>query len=67
MKDIANPLLLTTEDAASTLSIGVTKTKELIRRGDLHSIKIGRLRRIMRVSLNEYVQRLDAEQNGLRF
>lgn len=66
MKTPVNPLLLTTEDAASALGIGVTKTKKLISQRQIHSIKIGRLRRIMKASLDEYVQRLDAEQNGLR-
>lgn len=65
MKSTQKTILLTTEEAASALGIGITKAKSLIRDGDLHSVKIGRLRRIMVVSLEEYVQRLDTEQNGL--
>lgn len=57
-------LLYTTEEAAALLKIGTTKTKNLLRSGELHSVKIGRLRRIMAVSLDEYVKRLDIAQNG---
>ncbi len=57
-------VLYTTEETAAMLKIGVTKAKSLIRSGELHSVKIGRLRRIMAVSLDEYVQRLAVEQNG---
>jgi excisionase family DNA binding protein len=64
MKELPDRLLYTTEEAAAQLAVGVTKTKSLIRSGDLHSVKIGRLRRIMRVSLDEYVQRLYIEQSG---
>lgn len=57
-------LLYTTEEAAAALGVGVTKTKTLIRSGDLRSVKIGRLRRITVSSLNEYVQILDLRENG---
>jgi excisionase family DNA binding protein len=58
-------LLYTTEEAAASLGIGVTKAKELIASGDLRSIKIGRLRRITKNALSEYVVLRDLEQNGV--
>lgn len=48
-------ILYTTEEAAASLSIGVTKTKDLLRSGDLRSLKIGRHRRISVSALKEYV------------
>lgn len=60
------PLLYTTEEAAALLSVGVTKTKTLIRTGDLRSIKVGSLRRILAASVHEYIQRKDVEQNGVK-
>lgn len=64
MNELPNHLLFTTEEAAAQLGIGVTKTKSLIRSGEIRSVKVGRLRRIVRVSLDEYIQRLYLEQNG---
>lgn len=64
MKELPAHLLFTTEEAAAQLSIGITKTKSLIASGDLRSVKVGRLRRIVRVSIEEYVQRLYLEENG---
>lgn len=57
-------LLYTTEEAAASLGIGVTKAKQLLRDGDLRSVKIGRLRRITSSSLKEYVVLLEIAQNG---
>jgi excisionase family DNA binding protein len=54
-------ILYTTEEAASALGIGVTKAKELIRSGDLRSVKIGVLRRIPVSALHEYVSLLHLE------
>jgi excisionase family DNA binding protein len=58
-------LLYTTEETAAALGIGSTKAKGLIRSGRLRSVKIGRLRRVLVASVNEYVQVLDVEQNGI--
>ncbi len=57
------PLLCTVEEAAAELSVGITTLKKLIRHGELHSIKIGRARRVLRSSLDEYTQRLHIIQN----
>jgi excisionase family DNA binding protein len=58
-------ILFTTEEAAARLSIGITKTKALIRSGELNSLKIGRCRRITAGSIEDYVQRLWIAQNGV--
>lgn len=58
-------LLYTTEEAAASLGIGVTKMKDLLRYGELRSVKIGRLRRITASSLREYVVLLEMAQNGV--
>jgi excisionase family DNA binding protein len=58
------PLLYTAEQAAERLGVGLTTTKALIKSGELRSVKILRCRRVPAEALREYVQRLDAEQNG---
>lgn len=57
-------LLYTTEEAAAALAIGITKAKELMRAGELRSIKVGRLRRITSSSLKEYVQIRELREIG---
>jgi excisionase family DNA binding protein len=54
----ASPLLLTPEQAATCLAICRTKLYELLRTGDLESVRIGSSRRIPAAALAEYVQRL---------
>jgi excisionase family DNA binding protein len=54
-------LLLTPEDAALQLSISRTRVYDLIRRGDLASVRIGRVRRIPVAALQAYVERLQLE------
>jgi len=51
-------LLVTVEDASELLSIGRTSTYELVMRGTISSVKIGRRRLVVRAALTEYVQRL---------
>lgn len=58
-------LLYRTEEAAAILGLGITTTKNLIRTGELRSVKIRNCRRIMAASLQEYTQRLDFEQNTI--
>jgi len=50
--------LLTPEQAATRLGIGRTKTFELIKRGDLASVKVGRARRVPTEALDEFVAEL---------
>ncbi|XKK63929.1 helix-turn-helix domain-containing protein [Streptomyces sp. ARC32] len=57
-------ILYTAEDAAPLLRLGLTTVKAKIATGELRSIKIGRARRIPAASLREFVERLDADQNG---
>lgn len=54
-------LLLTPEEAARALRVGRGKIYELIRSGDLRSVKIGGLRRISAAALAEFVATLERE------
>ncbi|MBM7090234.1 helix-turn-helix domain-containing protein [Streptomyces sp. S12] len=57
-------ILYPTDEVAQQLGVGMTTAKALIKSGELRSVKIGRSRRVPADALHEYVQRLDAEQNG---
>jgi len=57
------PTLLTVEAAAERLSLGRTTMFGLIRTGEVHSVRVGRLRRIPVTALQAYADRLSAEQN----
>ena len=50
-------VLLTAEEAAESLKIGRCKVYDLIRSGELESIKIGRLRRIPVSSVRSFAAR----------
>ena len=51
-------LLHPPEEAARLLTIGRSQMFELIARGEIESVKIGRLRRIPHDALTAYVERL---------
>jgi len=51
-------LLLTVEEAAALLRIGRTTTFELVMRGQLESVRIGRRRLVVRDGLQRYVAAL---------
>ncbi|MET8862294.1 helix-turn-helix domain-containing protein [Nonomuraea sp. NPDC004580] len=51
-------------EAAEQLGISLTTTKALIKSGALRSVKIGRARRVPVEALQEFVTRLQAEQDG---
>jgi excisionase family DNA binding protein len=53
--------LLTVEEVAEILHIGRDRIYYLIRTRQLRSIKIGKLRRISRSWITEFVERLEAE------
>ena len=53
-------LLLSPIEAADQLGIGRSKIYELMRLGDLRSVKIGGSRRITRSALAEFVAGLEA-------
>jgi excisionase family DNA binding protein len=53
------PALLKPEDVARALQVGRTKVFELIRSGELRSIKLGHHRRVSPAALADYVASLD--------
>ncbi len=55
-------LLYSVEEAAQLLGIGRTFMFELVATGQIDSLKIGRRRKISTAALDDYVQRLAAEQ-----
>ena len=54
--------VFTPEEAADYLAIGRTSFYTLMRRGEIESIKIGRLRRIRKAALDRYLDELAEEQ-----
>ena len=52
------PLVLKVEELMSILSIGRNTVYELVRSGQISSIRIGRIYRIPRASLEEYLQKM---------
>ncbi|GAA1986626.1 hypothetical protein GCM10009754_75740 [Amycolatopsis minnesotensis] len=56
--EAANPLLLRVEDAATLLTIGRTRVYDLVRSGDLKSVKIFGARRIPRSAVEDYIAKL---------
>lgn len=57
------PFLLTVEEAAQRLRIGRTTMFELIRTGQVKSVKVGSLRRVRPADLQEYADQLGAEND----
>lgn len=55
-------LLLTVEQAEEATAICRSKLYEFMAAGTLRSVKIGRSRRIARVDLESFVERIRAEQ-----
>jgi len=58
------PLTMTVEEAQVQLCLSRSRVYELIRSGELPSIKIGRSRRVLRASLEAYLEKLLAEQEN---
>jgi excisionase family DNA binding protein len=54
-------VLLTVEEAAKRLHIGRTTAWGLVKNGELHSVQIGRLRRVPSSAVDTYAARLAAE------
>ena len=63
MIEVADKLLVTVEQASAALSIGRTRIFRLLAAGELESVKIGKSRRIIKDSLNSYVERIIRETN----
>jgi len=59
---LGRSVLLTVEEAAELLRLGRTTTFELVMRGDIQSVKIGRRRLVVREGLDRYVAELLASQ-----
>ena len=57
-------LLLTVEEAADRIGICRSNMFKLIRRGDVESVKIGRLRRVTPTALEDFVRRLSLRQES---
>ena len=57
-------LLLTVEEAAERIGICRSNMFKLIRRGDVESVKIGRLRRVTPTALEDFVRRLSLRQES---
>ncbi|MDE3103184.1 MAG: helix-turn-helix domain-containing protein [Chloroflexota bacterium] len=58
-------LLLTPEEAAEVLAISRTRLYELLRRGEIRSVKIGKVRRVSVRALEAYVEQLQEEVRPL--
>lgn len=58
------PLLLTVIDAGRMLAVGRTTAYELIARGDLPVVHIGRACRIPVAAVQDYVEQLRAAEHG---
>lgn len=56
-------LLLTMVEAADELRLSRTKFYELVARGELPTVQIDGSRRMARVALERYVERLHSEQD----
>ena len=54
-------LLLKVEEAAAALSLGRSKTYELVESGEIQSIQIGRSRRIPAQALQDFIDRRQVE------
>jgi excisionase family DNA binding protein len=58
-------LLLTVEQTAAELHIARRRVFELIKDGQLPSVKIGRSRRVRSADLADYVSRLDDDEHRI--
>lgn len=56
--------LVRVEEAAAFLSLGRSKTYELIQLGELRAVKIGRATRVPMAALRQYAERLATEASG---
>lgn len=52
------PLLLSVDQAAESLGVGMTLMRALVSSGEIESVKIGRLRRVPADALSTYVAQL---------
>ncbi len=57
-------VLLRVEEAADRLGIARTMMFRLVKDGEVESVRVGRLRRVPVVCLDEYVERLRRRSDG---
>lgn len=62
MRDTRVKLAYSVDEACSATSLGRTAVFDLLRRGEIASVKVGRRRLIPAASLDAYLGRLVAEQ-----
>ncbi|MER6146551.1 excisionase family DNA-binding protein [Streptomyces hirsutus] len=55
----------TTAEVAEMLGFGLSKTKMLVLTGEIRSVKVGRNRRVLPAWVDEYVQRVTSEAEGI--
>jgi excisionase family DNA binding protein len=60
---VVTPLLLTVEQVADALGLGRTTTYELVMRGQLQSVKVGRRRLVVRDGIQRYIDELVRAQS----
>lgn len=60
------PLLLSVDQAAESLGVGMTLMRALVSSGEIESVKIGRLRRVPADALSTYVAHLRERTAHLR-
>ena len=56
-------ILVSVDEAARRLSMGRSKVYDLVLRGEIASVKVGRARRVLTTGIDEYVERLRVEQS----
>jgi excisionase family DNA binding protein len=59
---VAHKNLYTVKDICETLSLGRTHLYQLIARGEIETVKIGRARRITHEALEAFLRKLQIEQ-----
>ncbi len=59
--DTTEPELMTVEEAARRLAISRSKAYEEIAAGRLHSVTLGRSRRVPRAAIADYVAKLESD------
>lgn len=62
--ELENRLLLTVEEACDQLGVGKSHLYEYIQRGELRTVKLGKLRRVPVEALREFVRWLELRAGG---
>lgn len=55
----------TTAEVAEMLGFGLSKTKMLVLTGEIRSVKVGRSRRVLPAWVDEYVERVASQADGI--